>query len=94
LPLAVYLTAASAVAQYRSDALTGSNGLPYNTVAAVVQTRDGALSMTTYDRLVRRGVVCLAVFDRSNRTPGDRRAPGAALGAGIMYCSRCPNRSA
>jgi ligand-binding sensor domain-containing protein len=65
LPLAVYLTAASAVAQYSSNALTGSNGLPYNTVAAVVQTRDGDLSMMTYDQLVRRGVVRLAIFDKS-----------------------------
>jgi hypothetical protein len=43
LPLAVYLTAASAVAPYHLDALTGSNGLPYNTVAAVVQTRATAI---------------------------------------------------
>lgn len=93
MPLAVYLTAASAVAQYHSDALTGSNGLPYNTVAAVVQTRDGVLSMTTYDSIVRRDVVRLAVFHKSHRTPEDRRVPGAALGPDIMYCSRCPNRS-
>lgn len=70
MPLAVYLTAASAVGQYRSDAPTGSNGLPYNTVAAVVQTLDGDLSMTTYDRFVRGDVVRLAI---SSTNPTDRR---------------------
>jgi ligand-binding sensor domain-containing protein len=61
----VCLAAASAIAQYRSDALTGSNGLPHNTVAAVVQARDGYLSMTTYDGVVRRGVVRLAIVNYS-----------------------------
>lgn len=68
--LAEYLTPAYAVAQYHVDALTGSNGLPYNTVAAVVQTRDGDLSMTTYDRFVRRDVVRLAI---SSTHPTERR---------------------
>src|SRR5215813_8950326 len=56
----------AAYAQYRFDHWTADNGLPQNTVRAIVQTRDGYLWMTTFDGLVRFDGVRFTVFDKSN----------------------------
>src|SRR5574341_338869 len=63
------LLAATAFAQstsYRFDHWTTDNGLPQNTVRAVVQTRDGYLWLTTFDGLARFDGVRFTVFDKSN----------------------------
>lgn len=53
-------------AQYRFDHWTTDNGLPQNTIRALVQTRDGYLWLTTFDGLVRFDGVRFTVFDKSN----------------------------
>lgn len=58
-----------ASAQYRFDHWTTDDGLPQNTIRALVQTRDGYLWFTTFDGLVRFDGVRFTVFDRNN-TPG------------------------
>ena len=66
---AVFLLASSASAQssnYRFEHWTTDNGLPQNTVRAIVQTRDGYLWMTTFDGLARFDGVRFTVFDKSN----------------------------
>ena len=42
-----------AVARYHFDVWTTDNGLPQNSVSAILQTRDGFLWLTTNDGLVR-----------------------------------------
>ena len=54
------------LAQYRFDSWTTDNGLPQNSVSAIVQTRDGYLWLTTFDGLVRFDGVRFTVFDKSN----------------------------
>ncbi len=61
--------ASAGVAQipaYRFDQWTTDNGLPQNTVRAIVQTRDGYLWLTTVDGLARFDGVRFVVFDKSN----------------------------
>src|SRR4051812_35312295 len=58
--------AAAQYRPYRVDHWTTDNGLPQNTVRAVVQTRDGYLWLTTFDGLVRFDGVRFTVFDKSN----------------------------
>jgi len=60
------IAAAPAAAQYRFDHWTTDNGLPQNTVRALVQTHDGYLWMTTFDGLARFDGVRFTVFDKSN----------------------------
>jgi ligand-binding sensor domain-containing protein/signal transduction histidine kinase len=63
------LLAATAFAQsssYRFDHWTTDNGLPQNTVRAIVQTRDGYLWLTTFDGLARFDGVRFTIFDKSN----------------------------
>jgi ligand-binding sensor domain-containing protein/DNA-binding CsgD family transcriptional regulator len=63
------LFAATTFAQYRPyrfDHWTTDNGLPQNTVRAIVQTRDGYLWLTTFDGLARFDGVRFTVFDKSN----------------------------
>ena len=43
-----------------------AQGLPQNTVSALLQTRDGYLWFTTLDGLVRYDGVRFTVFDKSN----------------------------
>lgn len=57
---------ATARAQYRFDSWTMADGLPQNSVTALVQTRDGYLWFTTIDGLVRFDGLRFTVFDRSN----------------------------
>jgi signal transduction histidine kinase/ligand-binding sensor domain-containing protein len=51
---------------YRFDALTIDNGLPQNSVYAILQSRDGYLWFTTLDGLVRYDGVRFRVFNRAN----------------------------
>ncbi len=63
------LLAAPAVAQkrpYQVDHWTTDNGLPQNTVRAIVRTRDGYLWLTTFDGLARFDGVHFTVFDKRN----------------------------
>jgi diguanylate cyclase (GGDEF)-like protein len=53
-------------AQYRFDQITTSNGLPQNTVAAIIQTSDGYLWFATYDGLVRYDGVRFTIYDKGN----------------------------
>jgi len=64
--LALSLWASAARAQYRFDHWTADNGLPQNSVRAIVQTQDGYLWFTTFDGLVRFDGVRFTVFNKSN----------------------------
>ena len=59
-------TAAAQYRPYRIDHWTTDNGLPQNTIRAIVQTRDGYLWLTTFDGLARFDGVRFTIFDRSN----------------------------
>lgn len=56
-------------AQYRLDNWTTDDGLPQNSVYAVVQTRDNYIWLATLDGLVRFDGVRFTVFNKSN-SPG------------------------
>lgn len=56
-------------AQYRIDRWTADDGLPQNSVYAIVQTRDGYLWLATLDGLARFDGVRFTVFNKSN-SPG------------------------
>ncbi len=56
-------------AQYRFDTYSTDNGLPQNSVHAILQTREGYLWFTTFDGLIRYDGVRLVVFDKAT-TPG------------------------
>ncbi|RMH68803.1 MAG: hybrid sensor histidine kinase/response regulator, partial [Bacteroidetes bacterium] len=60
-----------AVTQYTHDVWTTDDGLPQNSINALVQTRDGYLWMGTYKGLVRFDGVRFTVFDKRN-TPAIR----------------------
>src|ERR1044072_3968778 len=62
----IWLSPATAVAQYRFDSWTTDNGLPQNSVRSIIQTRDGYLWLTTFDGLVSFDGVRFKVFDKSN----------------------------
>ncbi|HST21111.1 MAG TPA: two-component regulator propeller domain-containing protein, partial [Blastocatellia bacterium] len=62
----IWLSAATATAQYRFDSWTTDNGLPQNSVRSIIQTRDGYLWLTTFDGLARFDGVRFKVFDKSN----------------------------
>lgn len=53
-------------AQYQLDSWTTDQGLPQNSVQAILQTRDGYLWLTTFDGLVRFDGVRFTVFNRAN----------------------------
>src|SRR6187455_1627317 len=53
-------------AQYRFDHWTADDGLPQNSVYAILQTRDGYLWFTTLDGLVRFDGVSFTTFSKSN----------------------------
>ncbi|HJZ81514.1 MAG TPA: two-component regulator propeller domain-containing protein [Pyrinomonadaceae bacterium] len=57
---------AHSIAQYRFDNWTTDEGLPQNTVSAILQTRDGYLWLTTAAGLVRFDGQRFTVFDKSN----------------------------
>jgi hypothetical protein len=60
------ISASTASAQYRFDSWTTDNGLPQNSVMAMLQTRDGYFWLATSDGLVRFDGVRLTVFNRGN----------------------------
>ncbi len=53
-------------AQYQFDVWTTDNGLPQNSVNAILQTRDGYLWFATFDGLVRFDGVRFVVFNSAN----------------------------
>src|SRR4030095_4747645 len=53
-------------AQYRFDSWTTDEGLPQNTVSAILQTRDGYLWLATAGGLVRFDGLRFTVFDKGN----------------------------
>src|SRR5262252_10660563 len=61
--------AQNAAGRYYFDSWTTDNGLPQNSVNAILQTRDGYLWVATADGLVRYDGVQFRVFNRGN-TPG------------------------
>ena len=71
--LAFVLFAVSATpaiqAQYRFDNYSTDEGIPQNSVHAILQTRDGYIWFTTFDGLVRYDGVHFTVFDKGS-TPG------------------------
>jgi len=66
LLLALLFAAALAEAQERFQSYTTDNGLPNNSVLAILPARDGYLWFTTYGGLVRFDGVRFQVFDESN----------------------------
>jgi ligand-binding sensor domain-containing protein/signal transduction histidine kinase len=71
LPIAVHrrvlaLTAEKPFAQYSHSVWRTENGLPQNTVRAIVQTRDGYIWLATDDGLVRFDGIRFVTFDRQN----------------------------
>lgn len=64
--LLIYLAVTKICAQYKIASWTADEGLPQNSVQAIVQTRDGYLWLTTSDGLVRYDGVRFKVFNRSN----------------------------
>ncbi|NQV72189.1 response regulator [bacterium] len=55
-----------AITQYAHTAFTTKNGLPQNTISAIVQTNDGYLWLATQEGLVRFDGVQFTVFDSKN----------------------------
>lgn len=53
-------------AQYRFDSWTTDNGLPHNTINAILQTHDGYLWLATLDGLVRFDGVRFKIFTTAN----------------------------
>jgi signal transduction histidine kinase/ligand-binding sensor domain-containing protein len=68
----------AAAAQYRIDTWTTEQGLPQNSVNAVLQTRDGFIWMTTFGGIVRFDSVNLDVFNTVN-TPALRTSRFTSL---------------
>jgi ligand-binding sensor domain-containing protein len=64
--LSLGLLPAKGFAQYRFDNWTTDDGLPQNTVSAILQTRDGYLWLATAGGLVRFDGLRFTVFDKSN----------------------------
>jgi ligand-binding sensor domain-containing protein len=60
------LLGATTCAQYRFDHWTADNGLPQNTVQALLKTRDGYLWLATSDGLARFDGVRFTVFNKAN----------------------------
>ncbi len=75
---ALALDPEKALSQYSHDVWNTESGLPQNSVATIVQTRDGYLWFGTQEGLVRFDGVRFTVFDREN-TPALRTAEILAL---------------
>ncbi len=94
--------ASPAAAPYRFSSWTTENGLPQNSISALLQTRDGYLWLSTLDGLVRFDGVHFQVFNRQN-TPAltdnsftffalleDRQGclwAGTVAGGVVRYCN-------
>ncbi len=61
------LDPAKAISQYVHALWDSDNGLPQNSVSAIVQTRDGYIWFGTQEGLVRFDGVRFTVFDHSRR---------------------------
>lgn len=68
-PAALGLDPARRITQYGLDVWLTRDGLPQNSVKAIVQTRDGYLWLGTWGGLARFDGVRFTIFNRSN-TPG------------------------
>src|SRR5260370_6203843 len=66
---AIALDPAKAITQYGHDVWLVDQGLPQNTVNAILQTREGYIWLGTEEGLARFDGVRFAVFDRRH-TPG------------------------
>jgi signal transduction histidine kinase/ligand-binding sensor domain-containing protein len=93
---------ASPAQPYRFFSWTTENGLPQNSIQALLQTRDGYLWMSTLDGLVRFDGLLFQVFNRQN-TPSlttngfsffalleDRQGclwAGTLMGGAVRYCN-------
>src|SRR5215831_3023795 len=64
--LLAFSTGAAAQDSYRFDVINTNNGLPQNTIRAILQTRDGYLWFTTFDGLVRYNGERFEVFNKAN----------------------------
>jgi diguanylate cyclase (GGDEF)-like protein len=60
------LDPAKELTQYRHDVWQDKDGLPQNSIRAMVQTRDGYLWLGTYEGLVRFDGIRFTVFDTQN----------------------------
>jgi signal transduction histidine kinase/ligand-binding sensor domain-containing protein len=81
VPLIVFLLVTAARpswAQFRIDTWTTEQGLPQNSINAVLQTRDGFIWMTTFGGIVRFDGVNLDVFNTVN-TPALRTSRFTSL---------------
>ncbi|MFB3132378.1 MAG: two-component regulator propeller domain-containing protein, partial [Rhodothermales bacterium] len=65
-PARLTLDPAKAITQYSHTTWTTADGLPQNTIGAMVQTRDGYLWLGTQEGLVRFDGATFTVFDRKN----------------------------
>jgi ligand-binding sensor domain-containing protein/signal transduction histidine kinase len=75
----VLLAAVAASGQYRVDTWTTENGLPQNSVHALLQTREGYLWLATFGGLVRFDGVAFTVFDAGGEAGGLRSVRIRAL---------------
>ncbi len=66
VPFVYSLDSGKAITQYSIDVWQTDDGLPQNSVHAVVQTQDGYLWLGTQEGLVRFDGVKFTVFDKSN----------------------------
>lgn len=64
--LTFFLFLPSAFSQYQFDTWNTDNGLPQNSVQAIIQTHDGYLWLSTSDGLVRFDGVRFTIFNKAN----------------------------
>ncbi len=64
--LVLVLSADKTSAQYQFDLWNTDNGLPQNSINAILQTKDGYLWLTTSDGLVRFDGLRFTVFNKGN----------------------------
>src|SRR5215813_1196996 len=65
-PNAIALDSAREIAQYSHTVWQTENGLPQNTVRAILQTQDGYIWLATEEGLVRFDGLSFTVFDKHN----------------------------
>src|SRR5215510_8177286 len=65
-PTAIALDSARQIAQYSHTVWQTENGLPQNSVRAILQTQDGYIWLATEEGLVRFDGLSFTVFDKHN----------------------------
>jgi ligand-binding sensor domain-containing protein/signal transduction histidine kinase len=65
-PIAIALDSTRQIAQYSHTVWQTENGLPQNTVRAILQTQDGYIWLATEEGLVRFDGLSFTVFDKHN----------------------------